>query len=105
MPYQLHCAVTEGIELEAIAELLEDFTELAAAELTDELDALEVRLLELAFDDAILELIFEALVDATEDATELDAAAPSQTAPLITGISALAPPLFPCTPNSTDCPG
>lgn len=95
MPYQLHCAVTEGIELKATEELLEDFTELTAAELTGELDALEVTLLELAFEDAMLELIFDELVDATEDATELEVTAPSQTPPVITGTSALAPPLFP----------
>jgi len=77
VPYQLHCWPEVELTLEATEELdvpgTEDFDE-------DELVL------------ATLELVFDELLDVATLELEV---APAQAAPVITGISAFAPPLVP----------
>lgn len=100
MPYQLHCCPAAELTEELTTEELE---ELGTEDLEDEL---VLTTLELTLDELVLttlELTLDELLDVAT--LELDDAPPAHAAPVITGISAVAPPLVPWMPNSADCPG
>lgn len=95
VPYQLHCwpdveltlETTDELEELGTTELTTEDDELATEDLEDEV----LTTLELTFD----ELEEVATLELDVEGAELEATAPAQAAPLITGISAVAPPLVP----------
>ena len=116
----MSCTAVRLLELAALEEVVteeldEATTELDELDLTDDevAELLTTELLELVFAEDVatelleLELLLTLDEVATTEllATELLDAAAEHTAPVITGFSAAAPFLSPCTPKLTACPG